>query len=387
MLNPSLRSQVEPFRVMQMLDIIHQRRREGKDTIMLCAGQPSTGAPRPALEAVSEALFDESLGYTEVVGDVRLRETVAAWHSRTYGLDTSPGQVIITTGSSGAFSNAFLALLDHGDRVAITAPGYPAYRNILASLGAEITYLKVGAETRFQATATMLEELAEKGEKPKMVIVTSPGNPTGTIIDPAELERIARWCEDNGCALISDEDYHGISFGRPTATARKFSDDAIVVGTLSKYFSMTGWRVGWMIVPDNLVEPLTNLQASLSLCAPAVSQVAGVAAFGEASISELNDHVERYREARAVLLEELPRLGLDTYADPDGGLYLWLNVEKLTDDSEELAHRWVEEIGVAVAPGIDFDPFEGHKWVRLSLCTPADETREACRRIASWISR
>lgn len=385
MLTPSNRSQVEPFRVMQMLDLIHRRRQEGKDTLMLCVGQPSTGAPRPALEALHEVLFEDPLGYTEVIGDARLREAVAGWHSRTYGVATSPEQVIITTGSSGAFSNAFLALLDHGDRVAITTPGYPAYRNILKAMGAQVSYLKVDASTRFQPTAAMLEELAARGESPKLVIVTSPGNPTGTIIDPAELKNIAHWCASNECVLISDEDYHGISFGRPTATARQFSDDAIVIGTLSKYFSMTGWRVGWMIVPDNLVEPLSNLQASLSLCAPAASQVAGVAALSPASLSELDTHVERYRRSREVLLEELPKMGLRTFAEPDGGLYLWLNVASLTDDSEAFAHRLVEDIGVAVAPGVDFDPFEGHKWVRISLCASVEDTQEACRRLAAYL--
>ncbi len=380
------RGQVQPFRVMQMLDIVHRRAREGKHTIMLCAGQPATGAPAPVLTAAEESLHTSPLGYTEVVGDRDLREIVAAWHSGTYGVNTSADNVVITTGSSGGFVAAFLAVLDHGDAVALSCPGYPAYRNILESLGARVIDLVCDESTRFQPTAAMLEALPE-GDRPRAVIVTSPGNPSGTIIDPEELERIAHWCEDNDAVLISDEDYHGMSFGRPLATARQFSDRAIVVGTLSKYYSMTGWRIGWLILPDELLTPVENLQASLALCPPAISQVAGRAAFTPESRAELDSHIGRYRAARAVLLEELPRAGFTTMAEPDGGLYLWLDVSHVTDDSEAWCHELVEEIGVAFAPGIDFDPVNGHKWVRLSLCAPEEETREAIRRLGEYVRR
>lgn len=381
----SSRSNVQPFRVMQMLDLVHRRRREGRETIMLCAGQPATGAPTPALAAAGEELHASALGYTEVIGDRNLRETVATWHSQTYGVDTSAENVVITTGSSGGFVAAFLATLDHGDVVALSCPGYPAYRNILNSLGARVVDLACDESTRFQPTADMLEALPD-ADKPKAVIVTSPGNPSGTIIDPAELERIAKWCEDNGAVLISDEDYHGMSFGRPLATARQFSDRAIVVGTLSKYFSMTGWRVGWLILPDELITPVENLQASLALCAPAISQVAGRAAFSPEARAELDTHVEHYRAARRVLLSELPKIGFTRFAEPDGGLYLWLDVSHVTDDSEAWCHELVEKIGVAFAPGVDFDPATGHKWVRLSLCAPEEDTREACRRLGEYVS-
>ncbi|GAB2518441.1 Aspartate aminotransferase [Corynebacterium atrinae] len=382
----SQRAHVQPFRVMQMLDIVHRRRREGKDTIMLCAGQPATGAPGVVVEAASEALGSSTLGYTEVVGERDLRETIAGWHSATYGVDTSADNVIVTTGSSGGFVAAFLAVLDHGDAVALSCPGYPAYRNILESLGARIIDLECDESTRFQPTAAMLEALADE-DRPKAVIVTSPGNPSGTIIDPDELERIAHWCDANGAALISDEDYHGMSFGRPLATARQFSDQAIVVGTLSKYYSMTGWRIGWLIVPDELVTPLENLQSSLALCAPAISQVAGRAAFTPAAREELDQHVADYAAARQVLLEELPRLGFTRFANPDGGLYFWVDVSHVTSDSEAWCHQLVDEIGVAFAPGIDFDPINGHQWVRLSLCAPEADTREACKRLGAYLER
>lgn len=383
-MKPSTRSNVQPFRVMQMLDRVHRRRREGKDTLMFCAGQPLTGAPEAVIEEAEIALRSGPLGYTEVIGDREFRERIADWHSATYGIDTNPDNVIVTTGSSGGFVASFIATLDHGDYVAMPTPGYPAYRNILESLGAKVLNLRCTAETRFQPTAQMLEELPHK---PKAVIVTSPGNPTGTIIDPEELGRIAKWCDDNDAVLISDEDYHGMSFGRPLATAHQFSKNAIVVGTLSKYFSMTGWRVGWIIVPDELVTPIENLQASLSLCAPAIGQAAGRAAFTLEAGAELDAHVEAYREAREVFVDKLPEIGLGTFADPDGGLYLWVDVSAYTDDSEEWALRLLDEAGVAVAPGVDFDPEEGHKWIRLSLCASKEDTIEGVRKIGEFIKK
>lgn len=383
-MKPSTRSNVQPFRVMQMLDRVHRRRREGKDTLMFCAGQPLTGAPEAVIEEAEIALRSGPLGYTEVIGDREFRERIADWHSATYDVDTNPDNVIVTTGSSGGFVASFIATLDHGDYVAMPTPGYPAYRNILESLGAKVLNLRCTAETRFQPTAQMLEELPHQ---PKAVIVTSPGNPTGTIIDPEELERIAKWCDDNDAVLISDEDYHGMSFGRPLATAHQFSKNAIVVGTLSKYFSMTGWRVGWIIVPDELVTPIENLQASLSLCAPAIGQAAGRAAFTLEAGAELDAHVEAYREAREVFVDKLPEIGLGTFADPDGGLYLWVDVSAYTDDSEEWALRLLDEAGVAVAPGVDFDPEEGHKWIRLSLCASKEDTIEGVRKIGEFIKK
>ncbi len=389
-MNISQRGQVQPFRVMQMLDLVQRRARAGKDTIMLCAGQPSTGAPQPARDAVAQVLNDDALGYTEVVGDAQLREIIADWHSTTYGVETDARNVIITTGSSGGFVNAFLACLDAGDTVALPNPGYPAYRNILESLGANIVNMETDASTRFQPTAEILEGLQQRlraeEKRVNAVMVTSPGNPTGTIIDPEELERIAQWCDANGAWLISDEDYHGMSFGRPEATARQFSKNAVVVGTLSKYYSMTGWRVGWLILPDTLLEPVENLQASLALCAPAVSQVAAKGAFTDEARATLDGYVADYREVREVLLEELPKIGLDTFADPDGGLYLWVDVSEYTQDSEAWCHELVDKIGVAFAPGIDFDPTSGNTWVRLSLCSTSELAREACARLDDYLN-
>ncbi|MGP6174559.1 pyridoxal phosphate-dependent aminotransferase [Corynebacterium sp. A21] len=369
---------------MRMLDLVQRRAREGKETIMLCAGQPATGAPEAVIQEAEIALRSGPLGYTEVLGDRELRERIADWHSATYNLATSADNVIVTTGSSGAFVAAFLAVLDHGDAVALSCPGYPAYRNTLSALGARIVDLECGEETRFQPTVEMLEALAEK---PKAVIVTSPGNPTGTIIDPVELQKIAQWCDAHGAVLISDEDYHGMSFGRPTVTARAYSENAVSIGTLSKYFSMTGWRVGWMIVPEVMVDPIENLLGSLALCAPAISQIAGRAAFTLEAEAELDQHVATYQESREVFLAELPKIGLGTFAEPDGGLYLWVDVSEYTQDSEAWSQELVEEIGVAVAPGVDFDPHHGHEWVRLSLCASAAESREACRRLGEYLAR
>lgn len=380
----SARSEVEPFRVMQMLDRVHERRRQGKETLLLCVGQPATGAPKAALDAVAACLYQEPLGYTEVVGNRSLREAIAAWHRANYPVDTTADEVVVTTGSSAAFVSAFLCFLEPGDTVALTAPGYPAYSNILRALGARIQLLPVTHETRFQPTAAMLDAL---DTRPKMVIVTSPGNPTGTIIDPEELARIATWCADNGVILLSDEDYHGMSFGRPLATARQFTRLAVSIGTFSKYFSMTGWRVGWMILDPVWAKRVGDLQSSLSLCPPAVSQVAAEAALSEEAISELDGHVARYAQAREILLRELPAMGLGTFADPDGGLYVWVDVSELTDDSEALALELIDKIGVAVAPGVDFDPLAGKHWIRLSLCASVADTQEACRRLGAWVRR
>ena len=302
----SQRSHVDPFRVMQILG------QTDENSLVLCVGQPSSGAPTPVIRRVQQALIDAPLGYTPTLGTDELRATIADWHSAAYGVTTRPENVVITTGSSGGFVALFLAALDHGDTIAMSRPGYPAYRNTLQALGAQIVDLPCGSDTRFQPTARMLAEL---DTVPKAVIVTSPDNPSGTIIDPDELRAIAEWCDANGCLLISDEIYHGITYGRTCATARSYSDQAVVVGSLSKFFCMTGWRLGWLIVPDYLVEPLENLQANLALCPPAVSQVGAVEAFTEESRRELAQRVEHYAAARDVLLEKLP---FTRFAPPDG---------------------------------------------------------------------
>ena len=312
------------------------------DVIALCAGQPSTPAPAAARAAAATALEGEVLGYTEATGIRALREAIARHYADDYGLTVDPDQIVVTTGSSAAFTALFLAAFDVGDTVAMSRPGYPAYRNTLQALGARIVELDCGPHTRFQPTVAMLAALPEP---PAGLIVASPSNPTGTIIDPEELAAIARWCEAHGTLLVSDEIYHGISFGRRCASAWESSRSAVLVGSLSKYFSMTGWRVGWLILPPELVRPVEVLVGNLNICPPAVSQAAGVAAFSAAARAELDGHVRRYAVNRDLLLRRLPEIGVERVAPPDGAFYLYVEVSHLTDDST----RWCQDVLAAVS--------------------------------------
>lgn len=387
---PSKRSDVAPFHVMDVLAAAHERQRTHGDALFLCAGQPSTPAPRRALEAVRRAVGEQVLGYTEATGIPELKRAIADDHNRRMRgnaaegrpcREVAPDDVVVTTGSSGGFVTLFLAALDPGDDIVLARPGYPAYRNTLQALGANVVEVDCGPETRFQLTAELLEGLERT---PRAVIVTSPDNPTGTIIDAGELGRIATWCEDNDVLLISDEIYHGISYGRRCVSAREFSDAAVVVGSVSKYHSMTGWRVGWLIIPEWLRDPCDRLAANLTVCPPAVSQYAAVEAFHPESIAELDGHVRRYAANRELLMERLPEAGLGRFAPPDGGFYVYADVSHLTDDSLSWARGLLDATGVAVAPGIDFDTVAGHRWVRLCFAGATADMAEACRRIAGY---
>ena len=384
---PSKRSEVAPFHVMDVLAAAQERQRTHGDALFLCAGQPSTPAPRRALEAVRSAVGSQILGYTEATGIPELKRAIADDHNRRMrlrggeGRGVAPEDVVVTTGSSGGFVTLFLAALDPGDDIVLARPGYPAYRNTLQALGANVVEIDCGPETRFQLTVELLEGLARV---PRAVIVTSPDNPTGTIIDADELGRIARWCEANDVLLVSDEIYHGISFGRECVSAREFGDAAVVVGSVSKYHSMTGWRVGWLIIPEWLRGPCDRLAANLTVCPPAVSQFAAIEAFHPESIAELDGHVRRYAANRELLIERLPDAGLGTFAPPDGGFYIYADVSHLTDDSLTWARGLLDATGVAVAPGVDFDTVAGHRWVRLCFAGATEDMAEACRRIGEF---
>lgn len=394
-MKPSQRSEVAPFHVMDVLAAAHERQRTHGDALFLCAGQPSTPAPARAVAAAQAAVGSRILGYTEATGLPELKRAIAEDHNRrmagsagsagsTAAREVMPADVVVTTGSSGGFVTVFLAALDPGDDIVLARPGYPAYRNTLQALGANVIEIDCGPDTRFQLTAGMLAALPRV---PKAVIVTSPDNPTGTIIDAAELERIARWCEANGALLISDEIYHGISYGRDCVSARAFGDQSVVVGSVSKYHSMTGWRVGWLIVPEWLRGPCDRLAANLTVCPPAVSQVAAIEAFHPESIAELDGHVRRYAANRDLLIERLPGAGLGSFAPPDGGFYIYADVSHLTDDSLTWARGLLDATGVAVAPGIDFDTVSGHRWVRLCFAGATEDMAEACRRIGAFAGR
>ncbi|HVH24887.1 MAG TPA: pyridoxal phosphate-dependent aminotransferase, partial [Pseudonocardia sp.] len=343
-----------------------ERQRTHGDLVNLSAGQPSTPAPVAVRDAATAALAGEVLGYTVALGIPELRAAVAAHYERTYGLEVAAEQVVVTTGSSGGFLLAFLAAFDAGDRVAMARPGYPCYRNILSALGCEVVELPCGPQTRYQPTVAMLEAL---DEPVRGLVLASPANPTGTVIDAGELAAIARYCERTGIQLVSDEIYHGISFpGAPaTSCAWASSREAIVVNSFSKYFSMTGWRLGWLLVPPRLLRAVDCLAGNFTVCPPALPQLAALGAFTPESYAEADSHVVRYRVNRDLLLAGLTRLGIARLAPADGAFYVYADVGHLTDDTMTWCHRLLAETGIATAPGIDFDTAVGNRFVRLSF--------------------
>jgi aspartate/methionine/tyrosine aminotransferase len=378
------RAAIPPFHVMDVWAAAGERQRTHGDLINLSAGQPSTPAPRPVRTAAAAALASDVLGYTVALGIPELRAGVAAHYGHLHGITVDPGEVIVTTGSSGGFLLAFLAAFDVGDRVAMARPGYPCYRNILTALGCEVVELPCGPETRHQPTVAMLAEDGIKG-----LIVASPANPTGTVLPPEELAALASYCERAGIQLISDEIYHGISYpGAPaTACAWATSREAIVVNSFSKYFSMTGWRLGWLLVPDRLRRAVDRLTGNFTICPPALAQHAAVAAFTPEGYAEADGHVARYARNRALLLDGLTELGIDRLAPADGAFYVYADIAHLTDDSMAWTYRLLAETGIAVAPGVDFDPVDGHRWVRFSFAGAEEDIAGALGRLAGWLPR
>ncbi|HWM59279.1 MAG TPA: pyridoxal phosphate-dependent aminotransferase [Pseudonocardia sp.] len=361
-----------------------ERQRTHGDLVNLSAGQPSTPAPVAVREAATAALTGEVLGYTVALGIPPLRAAIAAHYARTYDLEVSPDQIVVTTGSSGGFLLAFLSAFDAGDRVAMARPGYPCYRNILSALGCEVVELPCGVDTRYQPTVAMLEELSEPV---RGLVLASPANPTGTVIDAGELAAIAEYCERTGIQLISDEIYHGISFpGAPaTSTAWATSREAILVNSFSKYFSMTGWRLGWLVVPPRLLRAVDCLAGNFTVCPPALPQLAALGAFTPDSYAEADAHVIRYGVNRDLLLDGLSRLGITRLAPADGAFYVYADVSHLSSDSMDLTYRLLADTGLAVAPGLDFDPVDGHRWIRLSCAGATSDMHEALRRLAGWL--
>jgi len=375
----SSRSNIEPFHVMDVFKAAALRTRTHGDVLSFAAGQPSTSAPGPVLQATRDALDGHLLGYTETLGILPLREAIAQCHAAEAGVPVDADDVVVTTGSSGAFTLLFLAAFDIGDTVVMARPGYPAYRNTLAALGCRVVELDCGPQSRFQPTVAMLESLPEP---PKGLIIASPANPTGTIIDPSELAAIARWCQAHGTLLISDEIYHGISFGDvETSSAWETSRDAVVVGSVSKYFSMTGWRLGWMLLPTYLRRAVERLASNMTVCPPAISQVAAIAAFTEASRAELDGHVRRYAVNRRILLDGLTAAGVTDLAPADGAFYAYADIAHLTDDSLTWCEEALARTGVAVAPGVDFDTVHGHHTIRFSFAGATADIEEALVRL------
>jgi aspartate/methionine/tyrosine aminotransferase len=380
------RANVPPFHVMDLLALSAERQRTHGDLVNLLAGQPSTGAPAPVnAEAVRLLGSGDPLGYTPATGIVELRAAIADHHRRAHGVDVSAEDVVVTTGSSGGFLLAFLAAFEVGDKVAIARPGYPCYRNVLAALGCEVVEIPTGPATRFQPTVEQVAE-AHAAAGPaglRGLVVASPANPTGTMLLPEELAALARWCEENGVQLISDEIYHGIEYGDPrlSRSAWETSREAIVFGSFSKYFSMTGWRLGWMLAPKRLVRAVDVLTGNFSICPPVLAQRAALAAFTHESYAELDGHVQRYAHNRALLLDGLTELGITGLAPADGAFYAYADVGHLTDDSMAFARDLLATTGVAVATGIDFDTADGHRYLRFSFAGTAADIEEALARL------
>jgi aspartate/methionine/tyrosine aminotransferase len=376
------RANVAPFHVMDLLAAAQRRQLTHGDLVNFVAGQPSTGAPKAVRAEAKRLLDEEVLGYTVATGVPGLREAVAAHHRRTSGIDVSLDDVVITTGSSGGFLLAFLAAFEAGDRVVMARPGYACYRNVLTALGCEVVEIDCGPETRFQPT---VEQLSQIEGMVHGLVLASPANPTGTMVSPDELADIARWCEDNLVRLVSDEIYHGITYGQPTSSAWQTSRTGVVFGSFSKYFSMTGWRLGWMLAPEDLRRPVDVLTGNFTICPPVLSQYAAIAAFTPESYAELDGHVARYATNRALLLEGLPRLGIDRLAPADGAFYVYADISHLTDDSYNWCLRLLDETGVATAPGIDFDTRRGNEFVRLSFAGSAEEITTGLDRLGAWL--
>ncbi|HTU56600.1 MAG TPA: aminotransferase class I/II-fold pyridoxal phosphate-dependent enzyme [Acetobacteraceae bacterium] len=348
--------------------------------IRMEVGQPGTGAPAGAREAARAALAsNDSLGYTEALGRPSLRARIARHYAAWYGLALPDERVAVTMGASGAFPLAFLAAFDPGDRIALTAPFYPPYLNILTALGLEPVVLETGPETRFQPNVAMLRAL---DPMPHGLIIASPCNPAGTMLHADELASIARYCDEAGIRLISDEIYHGLNYGTKIATAAAFSKSALVINSFSKYFSMTGWRVGWMVCPEDLLRPVECLAQNLFISAPHIAQIAAEAAFDCAD--ELTANVARYRRSRDLLLARLPGAGFPKLSPAEGAFYLFADISERSNDSTAFASRMLAEAGIAVTPGVDFDRRRGHHFLRFSYCGPEEDMAEAAARLARW---
>jgi len=380
---PSARSDVPPFIVMDVVAAAARLEAAGARVIHLEVGQPAAPAPAPAIEAARAALT-RPLRYTETLGIASLRARIARFYAEQYGIEVDPRRVIVTTGSSAGFILAFLALFEPGDRVAVAVPGYPPYRHILKALGCEAVLIETTAETRWAITPSMLRD-AHRRAPLAGVLVASPANPTGTMMTADALADLLRAAEGEGIRFISDEIYHGLDYAFPAETAARLSPDAVIINSFSKYFCMTGWRVGWMVVPDALVRPIDRLQGNLAISVPTLSQIAAEAAFDGRTEMEAVKH--GYEENRRILLDGLPKAGLDKILPVDGAFYLYADISGYSSDSFDFAKRMLDETHVAATPGVDFDPVHGRGFMRFCYAGAAAEMREAVERIGSWLNR
>lgn len=375
-LKAAKRGAISPFIVMDVMRAANALEATGKDVIHMEVGQPSSCAPNKVLEAARNALNDELLGYTDAFGVPPLKARIADQYQDAYGVTVDPARIAVTTGSSGGFLLAFLSAFDAGDRVALVSPGYPAYRNILQSLDIEVVDIQAGPETDFQPTPELLDQV--EGDLDGLIIA-SPSNPTGTMIDRDGLAALATYCRERGVRLISDEIYHGITFEEPAHTMAEFDDECFVVNSFSKYYSMTGWRLGWLVFPESLARPVECLAQNLFISAPTLSQIAAIAAFD--CKPELDANVARYKANRDLLLKALPEAGFDKLSHAQGAFYVYADVAHLTDDSQAFCQKILAKTGVAVTPGLDFDPVRGHQSLRFSFAGSTANMAEAAKRL------
>ncbi|HWM80930.1 MAG TPA: aminotransferase class I/II-fold pyridoxal phosphate-dependent enzyme [Pseudolabrys sp.] len=382
LLMPSARSDVPPFMVMDVMAAAARIEAAGGRVIHMEVGQPAASAPRIAIEAVRAAL-DGRIAYTDALGLPSLRARIATYYEESYGIALDPSRVVVTTGSSGAFILAFLSLFEPGARVALANPGYPPYRHILTALGCEPVLLQTSAATRWAMTGEML--LAAHREKPLQgLLVASPANPTGTMMSADALAQLIAVAEAEGIRVISDEIYHGLDYAFPAETAVKFSDRVVVINSFSKYFCMTGWRIGWMVLPEPLVRTVERLQQNFAISVPTLSQIAAEAAFD--GRAEMDAVKHGYEENRRILTEGLPKAGLDKFLPVDGAFYLYADISRYSDDSFDFASRMLQEARVAATPGVDFDPIDGHHFIRFCYAGSASEMREAASRLHNWLT-
>lgn len=382
LLQPSARSGVPPFMVMDVMAAAERLEAQGRTIVHMEVGQPAAGAPASAIAAVRAALGNGPHGYTAALGIAPLRRRIAQSYAQWHGVEVDPKRVVVTTGSSAAFMLAFLALFEAGDCVAVAVPGYPPYRHILSALGCEPVLIETNAATRWALTGDLL--LAQHRARPlKGVVVGSPANPTGTMMTAATLGELIRSAEDAGIAVISDEIYHGLDYAFRAQCAAALSANTIVVNSFSKYFCMTGWRIGWMVVPPSLLRAVERLQQNLAISVPTLSQIAAQAAFD--GRDELENIKHGYEENRHILLDGLPRAGLDSFLPVDGAFYLYVDTSRFSDDSFDFAKRMLEQAGVAATPGVDFDPIHGRNFLRLCYAGSHEDMREAVTRIGAWL--
>lgn len=384
LLMPSVRGNVPPFMVMDVMAAAARIEADGGNVIHMEVGQPAAPAPRTAIAAARAALDIGRIDYTAALGIPSLRRRIAQHYSETYATDIDPARIVITTGSSGAFVLSFLSMFEAGDRVAMTIPGYPPYRHILSALGCEPVLIETTSATRHALTGEMLLDAHSKTPL-KGVLVASPANPTGTMMTREAMSDLIAAADSAGIRFVSDEIYHGLDYAFPAVTAAQLSPDAMVINSFSKYFCMTGWRVGWMVVPERLVRSVETLQQNLSISVPTLSQIAAEAAFDGRDEMEAIKH--GYEVNRRILINGLPKVGLTEFLPADGAFYLYADVSKFTNDSFAFAKEMLQQAHVAATPGIDFDPVHGKSFVRFSYARSTAETTEAVARISRWLSK